>query len=50
MTTAEMQSPIGYTGVYAAWNTDLDNADADNDPQRAGTTIGTSAPAASIRR
>ena len=32
LTTAEMQSPTGYTGVYASWNTDLDNADNDNDP------------------
>ena len=32
LTTAEMQSPTGYTGVYADWNTDLDNADLDNDP------------------
>ena len=31
-TTAELQAPTGYTGIYAAWRTDLDNADGDNDP------------------
>ena len=30
-TTRELQTPTGYTGIYANWNTDLDNADADND-------------------
>ena len=30
-TTAELQAPTGYTGIYAAWRTDLDNADGDND-------------------
>ena len=29
-TTAQLQSPIGYTGIYSAWNADLDNADGDN--------------------
>ena len=29
-TTAEMQSPTGYTGIYSTWNADLDNADGDN--------------------
>ena len=28
-TTAELQSPTGYTGIYDDWNTDLDNADVD---------------------
>ena len=28
-TTAEMQSPTGYTGIYQTWNADLDDADAD---------------------
>ena len=28
-TTAELQSPTGYTGIYADWNTDLDNADGE---------------------
>ena len=30
-TTRQLQTPTGYTGIYANWNTDLDNADADND-------------------
>ena len=30
-TTAELQAPTGYTGIYAGWLTDLDNADGDND-------------------
>ena len=29
-TTAELRSPTGYTGIYANWNVDLDNADDDN--------------------
>ena len=29
-TTAQLQSPTGYTGIYSAWNSDLDNADGDN--------------------
>ena len=28
-TTAELQSPTGYTGIYHDWNADLDNADVD---------------------
>ena len=32
LTTAELQSPTGYTGVYGNWNADLDNADGDDDP------------------
>ena len=31
-TTAELQAPTDYTGIYAAWRADLDNADGDNDP------------------
>ena len=31
-TTAELQGPTGYTGIYSNWNTDLDNADQDFDP------------------
>ena len=31
-TTAELQSPTGYTGVFLIWKTDLDNADHDFDP------------------
>ena len=30
-TTAELQSPTGYTGVYTAWRIDIDNADQDFD-------------------
>ncbi len=30
-TTAELQSPTGYTGVYEAWRIDIDNADQDFD-------------------
>ena len=29
-TTAQLQAPIGYTGIYSTWNADLDNADGDN--------------------
>ena len=30
-TTAQLQSPTGYTGIYRYWNADLDNADRDDD-------------------
>ncbi len=30
-TTRQLQTPTGYTGIYANWNIDLDNADSDND-------------------
>ena len=29
-TTAELQTPAGYSGIYAGWNLDMDNADGDN--------------------
>ena len=29
-TTRQLQTPTGYTGIYANWNTDLDNADGDS--------------------
>ena len=29
-TTSELQTPTGYTGIYANWNLDLDNADNDD--------------------
>ncbi len=32
-TTAELQGPTGYSGIYAAWLIDLDNADEDLDFQ-----------------
>lgn len=35
-TTAELQAPTGYTGIYASWNVDLDNADGDDDPHTGG--------------
>ncbi len=31
-TTTALQSPIGYSGIYSAWNVDVDNADNDNNP------------------
>ena len=31
-TTDQLQAPIDYTGIYAGWNVDLDNADGDDDP------------------
>ena len=30
-TTAQLQSPTGYTGIYRDWNADLDNADRNDD-------------------
>ena len=30
-TTAELQAPVGYTGIYAGWLLDFDNADGDFD-------------------
>ena len=35
-TTAELQSPSNYTGIYVNWNVDLDNADEDDDPTTGG--------------
>ncbi len=32
VTTVQMQRPVGYTGIYRAWNVDIDNADGDFDP------------------
>ena len=29
-TTAELQTPSSYSGIYQEWNTDIDNADGDN--------------------
>ena len=31
-TTAELQSPAGYTGIYANWNLNLDGQDGNDDP------------------
>ena len=35
-TTSELQSPTGYTGIYANWNVDLDDADRDRNPVTGG--------------
>lgn len=32
MSTADLQMPIGYAGIYGNWNADLDNADEDDNP------------------
>ncbi len=34
--TTQLKSPTGYTGIYANWNLDLDNADGDNTPTTGG--------------
>ena len=35
-TTAELHASNGYTGIYASWNLDLDNADGDSDAATGG--------------
>ena len=35
-TTAELQTPTGYTGIYGGWAADLDDADGDDDPSTGG--------------
>ena len=35
-TTSELQSPTGYSGIYANWNADLDDADRDRNPMTDG--------------
>ena len=37
-TTSELQSPTGYSGIYANWNVDLDGGDDDDDPWDFGTS------------
>ena len=37
-TTAELQSPTGYTGIYSAWNLDIDGDNTLDDPWDFGTT------------
>ena len=32
-TTAELQAPTGYSGIYSGWDIDLDNADGDDNPE-----------------
>ena len=36
-TTAELQNPTGYTGIYANWNVDVDGDGANDDPWHFGT-------------
>ena len=35
-TTAELQAPSGYAGIYASWDLDLDNADGDRNATTGG--------------
>ncbi len=37
-TTAQLQSPTGYTGIYANWNIDLDGDGGPDDPWHFGTS------------
>ena len=37
-TTSELQSPTGYSGIYADWNVDLDRDGTGDDPWDFGTT------------
>ncbi len=37
-TTAELQSPAGYTGIYSAWNVDVDGDGSGDDPWDFGTS------------
>ena len=37
-TTAQLQAPVGYTGIYAAWNANLDGVTGADDPWYFGTT------------
>ena len=37
-TTAELQSPVGYTGIYAGWNLDMDDDGNSDDPWDFGTS------------
>ena len=37
-TTAELQEPTGYTGIYAGWNVDVDGDGNADDPWSFGTT------------
>ena len=37
MTTAQLQTPTGYSGIYADWNVDLDNDGTGNTPWHFGT-------------
>ncbi len=35
-TESALQTPRGYSGIYSAWNVDVDNADNDNNPSTGG--------------
>ena len=37
-TTAELQGPVGYTGIYAAWNANIDSVAGNDDPWDFGTS------------
>ena len=37
-TTAELQGPTGYTGIYAAWNANIDSVAGNDDPWDFGTS------------
>ena len=37
-TTVELQSPTGYSGIFAAWNMDLDDDGSNDDPWDFGTS------------
>ena len=37
-TTAELQEPMGYSGIYASWNVDLDGDTMNDDPWDFGTS------------
>ena len=37
-TTAQLQAPVGYSGIYAAWNANLDGVTGADDPWYFGTT------------
>ncbi|MCY3913922.1 MAG: cadherin domain-containing protein [Chloroflexi bacterium] len=36
-TTSGLQTPVGYTGIYAAWNVDVDGVTGTDDPWHFGT-------------
>ena len=37
-TAAQMQTPIGYTGIFANWNIDLDGGGSNDEPWKFGTS------------
>ena len=38
LSTSDLQSPIGYTGIYSVWNVDLDGDGSQDDPWDFGTS------------